>query len=119
MRSNPASLPPLPVQADRLAGLGLPVPATVPDGTGLLVPDAPPSTLTPLLRRAGKPGFVVVDMTDVDDFAPVDDLDVPAPPYLVQDVTRGDELRNQSPAEALPALRAAGRTPLTLREGLA
>ena len=78
-----------------------------------------PSDLAPLLERAGKPGFVVVDMTDVDSFEPIEQLSVPtAPGYFVSGITRGDELANWSPDEALPAILAAGRTPLTLVEGL-
>ena len=58
-------------------------------------------------------------MTDVDDFAPINGLAIPdLPLYLVRRPTRGDELRNTSPVEALAALRGAGRTPLTLNEGI-
>jgi hypothetical protein len=32
---------------------------------------APASMLAPLLSRAGNPGFVVSDMSDVDDFRPI------------------------------------------------
>lgn len=88
------------------------------DGAPLLVlPGARPSALAPLLQREGKAGFVVADMVDVDDFAPV----VPLPgghAYLVRGVRRGDDLRGATPREAGAALAAAGRTPLTLQEGL-
>ena len=80
---------------------------------------APVSTLTPLLSRAGKPGFVVSDMSDVDDFSPIESIDVPdAPLYLLYDLDRGDAMANWSPDEALPAIADAGRTPLTLTEGV-
>ena len=49
-------------------------------GSGLLVvrPEhAPASSLTPLLQRNGKAGFVVEDMPDVDDFVPLEHV---APP---------------------------------------
>jgi hypothetical protein len=89
---------------------------------GLLVvhPElAPASALAPLLEHAGKPGFVVVDMTDVDAFAPVEAVEVPdRPAYVLEGVDRGDDLANWSPDEALPAITAAGRTPLTLGEGI-
>jgi len=79
---------------------------------------APPSALAPLMRRGMTPGFVVEDMTDVDAFAPTG-VDVPdAPVYLVESPARGDEFENASPAEALEALSAAGRSPLLLTEGL-
>lgn len=75
--------------------------------------------LAPLLTRAGKSGFVVEDMTDLEQFEPIDGLDVPdAPLYLVEDLDRGDDLRNWSPAEALPEIASRGRTPLTLNEGI-
>src|SRR6476620_5043722 len=92
-----AALPTLPEQAERLIELdvhrtaGLPAERlrTVPDDADSLLvvhPDlAPASALVPLLRLNGKPGFVVTDMADVDEFT---------------------------------AIAAAGRTPLTLTEGL-
>jgi len=80
---------------------------------------APASRLAPLLSRAGKPGFVVTDMTDVDDFTTIPSVDVPDTPlYLVHDLDRGDAMANWSPDEALPAITDAGRTPLTLTEGV-
>ncbi|MER7727791.1 DUF5701 family protein [Streptomyces sp. NPDC096323] len=92
------------------------------DGGGLLAvhPDrAPASALTPLLRRDDKPGFVVVDMPDVDLFTPIDTLTVPdAPLYVLDGIDRGDHMANWSPDEALPALTAQDRTPLLLAEGI-
>ena len=91
-------------------------------GTSLLAvhPDvAPPSVLAPLLRRGDRPGFIVVDMADVDCFTPLDGVAVPdAPLYLVDGLDRGDAMRNWSPDEALPAITARGRTPLLLSEGV-
>ena len=79
-----------------------------------------PSALAPLLRRGERAGFVVVDMGDLDAFAPVPDIDVPdGDLYLVRGVDRGDDLRNLSPDEADPVIRSRGRTPLTISEGLA
>jgi hypothetical protein len=76
-------------------------------------------SLAPLLSRAGKEGFVVEDMTDLEQFEAIEGLTVPdAPLYLVQDVHRGDDLRNWSPNEALPEIAARGRTPLTVHEGI-
>ncbi|MFF5477198.1 DUF5701 family protein [Streptomyces sp. NPDC012935] len=134
------SLPPLADQAARLIELGVPELAGIPadelrtfaanaagagtgstEGDALLAihPDrAPASALAPLLRRDGKPGFVVVDMPDVDDFAP-DTVDLPdAPLYVVTGVDRGDRMANWSPEEALPALTEEGRSPLLLHEGI-
>lgn len=79
---------------------------------------APPSALTPLLRRGEKPGFVVEDLHDVDAFAPADIELGGEPLYLVEGLDRGDRFSNASPAEALAALTAESRTPLLLSEGI-
>jgi hypothetical protein len=125
-------LPPLPEQAERLIELGVHELAHLPaadlraaaagpsDSLLVIHPDrAPASALVPLVRHRDKAGFVVVDMGDVDEFRPVEPVTVPdAPVYLVGEPARGDEFANWSPDEALPALTAAGRTPLLLTEGL-
>ena len=126
------SLPNLTDQARRLIALGVPgisgksltclrdvAGGGDEDGVLLVVnPDlAPASTLAPLVEVNGKKGFVVTDMVDVDEFESV----VPLPDsglYLVSGLDRGDEMANWSPDEALPAITASGRTPLTLTEGL-
>lgn len=75
--------------------------------------------LAPLLSRARKQGFVVGDLTDLEGFVPIRGLEIPdSPLYLVHDVDRGDDLRNWSPDEALPAVTGRGRTPLTINEGI-
>ncbi|MET8682420.1 DUF5701 family protein [Streptomyces sp. NPDC004647] len=131
-------LPALSVQAERLIELGVHEIAGLPaaelrafakvaevpaagDAALLAVrPDqAPASALAPLLRRDGKPGFVVTDMPDVDHFAPLETVALPdAPLYLVTDLDRGDHMANWSPEEALPALTKEDRTPLLLTEGI-
>jgi hypothetical protein len=128
-----ADLPTPLEQADRLIALGVheigrmspadlcATAANIRPGALLVLhPDrAPASALAPLLERGGRPGFVVTDMTDVDQFVPVDEAKLPDPPvYAVADLDRGDDMANWSPDEALPAITAAGRTPLTLGEGI-
>lgn len=79
----------------------------------------PARELATLLRRQDKPGFVVTDMTDLEDFAPLETIEIPdGSLYLVHDVDRGDGMRNWSPNEALPAIAQLGRTPLTINEGI-
>ena len=79
----------------------------------------PASVLAGLLERAGRPGFVVEDMTDLADFEPLDGLQVPERSlYLLHGVERGDDLRGWTPNDALPAITARGRTPLTISEGI-
>lgn len=127
------SLPRPADQAERLLALGVhelaglspaelrDAAATADDGALLVVsPDrAPASALAPLMELGGRPGFVVADMTDVDAFGPVDGVELPpGPVYAVHGPDRGDAMANWSPDEALPAIRDAGRTPLTLNEGI-
>ena len=76
---------------------------------------APASALAAFLTRCDKRGFVVVDMPDVDQFTAIEEATPPnSRIYSVLDVDRGDSMANWSPAEALPAIIAAQRTPLTL-----
>lgn len=132
--TSAAPLPPIADQVDRLVALGLPDAAGVSaeglrdavgrlgPADGLLVLHAdrvPPSAVAPLLRLGDRPGFVVEDMTDVDAFAPIPEAAAPsAAAYVLTGLARGDEMANWSPDEALPAITAAGRTPLTLVEGI-
>lgn len=128
------ALPPLGQQAERLIELGVHEiaglsprdvrnAADIGSSNGALLvihPScAPASSLTPLMERGGKHGFVVVDMPDIDDFTPIKQVRLPADPvYLVHGIDRGDHMANWSPDEVLPAVTAAGRTPLTLGEGI-
>ncbi|UQX02349.1 DUF5701 family protein [Streptomyces sp. RerS4] len=135
MPATPHALPPLAAQAEHLIELGVHELAAIPaeelrafaeaaggsrsDVLLAVHPDrAPASALAPLLRRGDKPGFVVVDMPDVDRFAPYG-VELPdAPLYLVTGLDRGDHMANWSPEEALPALTKENRSPLLLTEGL-
>lgn len=77
------------------------------------------SALAPLLSRAGRPGFVVADFTDLDRFEAIEGLALPEHPlYLLRHLDRGDDLANRAPDEVLPELRARGRRPLTIGEGI-
>jgi hypothetical protein len=79
----------------------------------------PPSRLAPLLRLGAKNGFVVEDMTDLDDFAPIASVDVPDRPlYLLDGIDRGDEFLGWTPDAALPEILARRRSPLTISEGI-
>src|SRR5262249_42029790 len=70
-------------------------------------------------EHGGKHGFVVADMVDVDDFAPIEPVALPAGPvYVIVDLDPGDPMANWSPDEARPAVTAARRTPPTPREGI-
>lgn len=131
--ANVSNLPSPPEQAERLIDLGvhhianLSAPTlraagkVAPPGTLLVVhPDlAPVSALAPMISLNGKSGFVVTDMTDADAFTPIESVTVPAAPlYALTQLDRGDTMANWSPDEALPAILASSRTPLTLAEGV-
>ena len=134
MSSSASVLPRLGQQVERLIALGVheigglsarELRAAVLDRDGVdgllvLHPEwAPASSLAPLLEHDGKRGFVVADMTDVDGFSPIASVTLPTGPvYRVDGADRGDEWANWSPTDALPAIHAAGRTPLTLHEGI-
>lgn len=134
MTTEVSTLPSLRAQAERLLYLGvhriaglsdhelLSATAVLEGVSGLLViqPErAPASRLAPLLRLGDTPGFVVTDMTDVDDFSAISVAPVPPTPiYVVEGVDRGDDMANWSPNEALVAIVGRGRTPLLLTEGL-
>lgn len=93
-------------------------------GTGRVVLAVHPSLvptprLATLLRREGRAGFVVVDMSDLAEFAPIDDVSVPdVPLYLVGDVTRDDDMLDWTPTDAHAEYARRGRTPLTISEGV-
>ena len=133
LSATSSALPAPPEQAERLIARGLhlsggftadelrAVAEAAPMGALLVIsPERlPASKLAPLLQRGGKQGFVVTDMTDVDEFEAIEGLDVPEDPvYFVDGLKRGDEMANWSPDEALTAITDAGRTPLTAPEGL-
>ena len=83
------------------------------------------STLVPTVAAVerievrGKAGWT--DMGgDLDGYRPIDGVEVPdADAYLLVDVSTGPETLDVTPADALPRVTAAGRTPLTIDEGVA
>jgi hypothetical protein len=116
------SLPPVDQQLRRLRDLDLVDESVGLGGEGLVVVHPSTASAADLIARvvrADKPGFVVPDLTDVAAYVPIEGVEVPeAPVYLVTDPQRGDEMANWSPDEALPAIVAAGRSPMTIHEGL-
>jgi hypothetical protein len=83
------------------------------------------STLVPTVAAVerievrGKAGWT--DMGDeLDGYRPIEGVEVPdADAYLLVDVSTGPETLDVTPADALPRITAAGRTPLTIDEGVA
>ena len=81
-----------------------------------LVPTVP---AVELFRVKNKAGWT--DMADeIDGYVPIEGVEVPdALVYLLTDVSTGPETLGVRPQDALPMIRTAGRTPLTVDEGVA
>lgn len=72
------------------------------------------------IELKGKPGFIDFKPGGLETFEPLPELAVPeGPVYLLWDVDTGDDTRNVTPDDALATIRAQGRTPLTIDEGIA
>jgi hypothetical protein len=85
----------------------------------VVVPDAPPETLLSAAHAEGGEGFTTMASDDLAAFRPLPELDVPTGPYLLLDVDTGADTLGVPPGEVLPRISGAGRTPLTIAEGLA
>ena len=86
----------------------------------LVVPGAPAHEVIACARLGRKQGFTTMEADDLARFVPTADVVVPdAVAYLIEDVDTGAATLGVRPDDALPAILAAGRTPLTLEEGLA
>jgi hypothetical protein len=99
------------------------LPDVEPDRTTIpfvvVVPHLPVVPVLGAVHTVGGSGFTTMDDDDLARFQPLPELQVPAGPYLLVDVDTGANTLNQPPVEVLPRLQAAGRTPLTVAEGLA
>ncbi|HET6999205.1 MAG TPA: DUF5701 family protein [Solirubrobacterales bacterium] len=73
------------------------------------------------IERGGKPVVLgQLEPADLETFLPIEPVEVPdAPAYLAIDVDLGAGSRNVRPEDALKEILAAGRSPLTLDEGIA
>ena len=99
------------------------LPDVEPDRTTIpfvvVVPHLPVGPVLEAVHTVGGSGFTTMDDDDLARFRPLPELQVPAGPYLLVDVDTGADTLNQPPVDVLPRLQAAGRTPLTIAEGLA
>lgn len=84
----------------------------------VVVPDLPLVDVLGSVHMVGGPGFTTMDDEDLARFRPLPELAVPATPYLLLDVDPGPDTLDLPPVEALPRITAAGRSPLTLAEGV-
>jgi len=72
------------------------------------------------VEREGKRALSMLDDEELARFVPIEGIELPAgPAYRLLDVDTGHEYRNVTPDDALVAIRAAGRSPLTIEEGIA
>jgi Family of unknown function (DUF5701) len=98
------------------------LPATGAGGDGIpfvvVIPALPVAEVLGTVHTVGGPGFTTMEPDDLARFRPLPELDVPSAPYLLLDVDPGPDTLNLPPSEALPTITAAGRTPLTIAEGL-
>lgn len=84
------------------------------------------STLIPIeqmmekVNLKGQPGITKLYPLTSNDFENVKDIVIPEQnAYLLVDIDRGQETRNMPPQQALPLIQIAGRSPLTIDEGVA
>ncbi len=93
------------------------------DGAGIpfvvVVPDPPVVEVLSSVHGTGGAGFTTMEPDDLASFRPLPELGVPTAPYLLLDVDCGADTLNVTPADVAPRLAAAGRSPLTIAEGLA
>src|SRR5690349_5107965 len=85
----------------------------------VVVPHLPVIPVLEAVHTVGGPGFTTMDDDDLAGFRPLPELEVPVGPYLLLDVDTGADTLDVPPVEVLPRLTAAGRSPLTIAEGLA
>jgi hypothetical protein len=99
------------------------LPSPAEDGAGIpfvvVVPDLPVVAVLESVHGTGGAGFTTMEPDDLARFRPLPELHVPSAPYLLLDVDPGADTLNRTPAEVLPRITAAGRSPLTIAEGLA
>ena len=84
----------------------------------VVIPDLPVVDVLATVHMVGGTGFTTMEPDDLARFRPLPELDVPSTPYLLLDVDPGPDTFDLPPSEALPRITAAGRSPLTIAEGV-
>lgn len=99
------------------------LPSTPAPGEGIpfvvVVPNLPVVPVLESVHTVGGAGFTTMADDDLAGLRPLPELGVPAGPYLLLDADPGADTLGAPPAEVLPGMGAAGRSPLTVAEGLA
>jgi Family of unknown function (DUF5701) len=70
-------------------------------------------------RAAPRPANSMLDDEELEDFQPIDGLEIPDGDYELAGVDTGMDLRNVTPDDALALILDSGRSPLTVEEGIA
>ena len=79
-----------------------------------------PADAMRMVELDGKPGFTDMEADDLARFSPIEGVELPrGAAYRVTDLDPGGEFLNVTPDDALPRITAAGRSPLTIDEGIA
>ncbi|MEE6272298.1 DUF5701 family protein [Georgenia sp. MJ206] len=79
-----------------------------------------PNALVPAMRLGTRTGISVIDDDEMATYRPIDDVELPAGfAYLLSGIDTGSTYVNVTPESALSTIRARGRTPLTIAEGIA
>jgi Family of unknown function (DUF5701) len=90
------------------------------DTTFAVVVGVPRHEAIARVQLDGNEGFTTMDADDLARFAPIEGLELPSgSAYLVVDVDTGAGTLNVTPDAALETIRAEGRSPLTIDEGIA
>ena len=129
-----STVPSVDAQVDRLVSLGWPALAGLSEagfrsrlgsvaGAGVLVVTrrlVDPFEAVPSLELRGRSGFTSMTGPELAGFMPLPSLEVPdVDAYLLLDVSTGPDTLNVPPGVVLRSLIAAGRSPLTVEEGVA
>lgn len=129
-----STLPSLDAQVDRLVTLGWPALAGLSErafrarlgsvqGAGVLVVTrrlVDPWSAVASLELRGRSDFTSMTQPELAAFVPLPALGVPdVDAYLLQDVSPGPDTLDLPPSAVLPTLVEAGRSPLTVEEGVA
>ncbi|MGH2941719.1 MAG: DUF5701 family protein [Solirubrobacteraceae bacterium] len=120
-RAFTARLAPLRATAERLEATSDPAAARL--GFAVVVSAAlvPAGAAIELVRRRGRAGFLsMLTREELAAFVPIEPVALPGgAAHLITDVDDGAASRNVTPDDALARIHAAGRSPLTIDEGIA
>lgn len=111
-----ARLEPLSDRLGELPAGGAAIPFAVVVGRALVPPEASAAAV----RREGKAPTSMLEDGEAMRFEPIPSVELPpGDAYLITGIETDDETRNRTPDDALALIEKAGRSPLTLDEGIA